>query len=79
MSGPGLAVLDAVGNHPHSDAGTVTRLFRARLGAVSTQAVYDVLRAPTKAGPVRRIEPEGSPARYELSDRHLPALVGGQH
>ncbi|MFD6099756.1 Fur family transcriptional regulator [Nocardiopsis flavescens] len=72
VTGPRLAVLDTVGDHPHSDAGTVARLVRARLGAVSTQAVYDVLRALTEAGLVRRIEPEGSPARYErrVGDNH---------
>jgi Fur family ferric uptake transcriptional regulator len=39
---------------------------------VSTQAVYDVLRALTGAGLVRRIEPAGSVARYEsrVGDNH---------
>ena len=39
---------------------------------MSTQAVYDVLRALTSAGLVRRIEPAGSPARYEsrVADNH---------
>jgi Fe2+ or Zn2+ uptake regulation protein len=39
---------------------------------VSQQAVYDVLRALTAAGLVRRIEPAGSVARYE-------ARVGDNH
>jgi Fur family ferric uptake transcriptional regulator len=45
---------------------------RHELGAVSTQAVYDVLRALTQAGLVRRIEPAGSVARYEsrVGDNH---------
>src|SRR5690606_30190275 len=39
---------------------------------VSTQAIYDVLHALTGAGLVRRIEPAGSPARFELrvGDNH---------
>ena len=39
---------------------------------MSTQAVYDVLRALTTAGLVRRIEPAGSVARYEarVDDNH---------
>ena len=45
---------------------------REDLGEVSTQAVYDVLRALTAAGLVRRIEPAGSVARYEsrVADNH---------
>ena len=45
---------------------------RSDLGEASHQAVYDVLRALTVAGLVRRIEPAGSVARYELrvGDNH---------
>jgi Fe2+ or Zn2+ uptake regulation protein len=45
---------------------------RRRIGAVSTQAVYDVLRALEEAGLIRRIEPAGSPARFEsrVGDNH---------
>ncbi|GAB3479578.1 Fur family transcriptional regulator [Nocardiopsis coralliicola] len=72
VTGPRVAVLEALGDHPHSDAATVLRLARSRLGAVSTQAVYDVLRALTDVGLLRRIEPEGSSARYErrVGDNH---------
>lgn len=72
VTGPRLAVLEAVEAHPHSDAATVLQVARARLGAVSNQAVYDVLKALTGAGLLRRIEPEGSPARYErrVGDNH---------
>ena len=45
---------------------------RERLGVVSHQAVYDVLRALMAAGLVRRIQPAGSVARYE-------ARVGDNH
>ena len=69
---PRTAVLAAVHRHPHADTDAIVRLVRDELGEVSTQAVYDVLRALTAAGLVRRIEPAGSPARYEsrVGDNH---------
>jgi Fe2+ or Zn2+ uptake regulation protein len=69
---PRLAVLTAVFDHPHADTASLTRAVRADLGEVSPQAVYDVLRALTEAGLVRRIEPAGSVARYEsrVADNH---------
>jgi Fur family transcriptional regulator, stress-responsive regulator len=69
---PRLAVLDAVHAQPHLDTKTLISAARARLGAVSHQAVYDVLRALEDSGLVRRIQPEGSDARYE-------ARVGDNH
>ena len=69
---PRLAVLDAVHAHPHVDTETLISAARARLGAVSHQAVYDVLHALTERGLVRRIQPQGSLARYE-------ARVGDDH
>ena len=72
VTGPRLAVLDAVGAQPHLDTKALIRAARARLGAVSHQAVYDVLRALVDTGLVRRIQPEGSDARYEtrVGDNH---------
>jgi Fur family ferric uptake transcriptional regulator len=69
---PRMAVLTAVREHPHADTNTIVDAAREELGEVSTQAVYDVLRALTEAGLVRRIEPAGSPARYEsrTGDNH---------
>ncbi len=69
---PRLAVLDAVGHHPHADADTLLRAVRTTLPRVSVQAVYDVLRALAEAGLLRRIEPAGHPARYErrVADNH---------
>jgi Fur family transcriptional regulator, stress-responsive regulator len=69
---PRLAVLAAVHQHPHADTETVIEQVRADLGAVSHQAVYDVLRALTAAGLLRRIQPAGATARYE-------ARVGDNH
>ena len=70
---PRMAVLEAIealGGHP--DVVAIARHARARLGSLSTQAVYDNLRVLTDAGLVRRIEPAGSPARYEgrVGDNH---------
>ncbi|MEV5647693.1 Fur family transcriptional regulator [Nocardia sp. NPDC052254] len=69
---PRVAVLDAVVAQPHSDADRVAAVVREELGSVSTQAVYDVLRACVDAGLLRRIEPAGSAARYEarIADNH---------
>ena len=69
---PRIAVLATVHDHPHADTDSIIGVVRAELGEVSTQAVYDVLRALTDAGLVRRIEPAGSVARYEsrVSDNH---------
>lgn len=69
---PRVAVLDAVCAHPHADTDTVLAAARRALPDVSRQAVYDVLAALTAAGLVRRIQPSGSPARYEsrVGDNH---------
>jgi Fur family ferric uptake transcriptional regulator len=68
-----VAVLGAVtelGGHP--DALSVARRVRTVRGGASTQAVYDALSVLTGAGLLRRIEPPGSPARYEtrVADNH---------
>ena len=69
---PRLAVLEAVHTHPHADTDALLSASRRSLGEVSHQAVYDVLRALTAAGLVRRIQPSGSVARYEsrVADNH---------
>ena len=45
---------------------------RDEIGAISLQAVYDALGALTQTGLIRRIQPSGSPARYEnrVGDNH---------
>lgn len=69
---PRLAVLDAVHAHAHADTDTVIGVVRQGLPEVSHQAIYDVLKALTSAGLVRRIQPSGSVARYEsrVGDNH---------
>ena len=51
---------------------TSTTVVRAEIGAISRQAVYDALAALTDKGLLRRIQPAGSPARYEdrVGDNH---------
>ncbi|HEY2769902.1 MAG TPA: Fur family transcriptional regulator [Solirubrobacteraceae bacterium] len=67
-----VAVLAEVSERKHVSAEQVAHAVRDRLGTISTQAVYDVLAALTCARLVRRIEPAGSPARYEtrVGDNH---------
>ncbi len=67
-----IAILEALraGNHPGTDE--IARIARTRVGHLTLQAVYEALGALTNAGLVRRIEPAGSPARYEtrVADNH---------
>jgi Fur family ferric uptake transcriptional regulator len=67
-----LAVLRAVAERPHSTADDIDKLVRAELGTVSRQAVYDALGVLAERGILRRIQPAGSPARYEdrVGDNH---------
>lgn len=67
-----LSVLHAVSRHPHSTADDVAELARAEIGAISRQAVYDALGALADRGLIRRIQPFGSPVRYEdrIGDNH---------
>ena len=67
-----LAVLEAVSGRPHCTADDVARAVRAELGVISRQAVYDALGVLTDTGLIRRIQPAGSPARYEdrTGDNH---------
>jgi len=69
---PRLAVLAEVASHPHASVETITAGARRRLGTLSKQAVYDVVHVLSGAGLLRRIEPAGSPARFELAtgDNH---------
>ena len=67
-----LAVLRAASSSAHATADDIVGAVRTQLGAVSRQAVYDALSVFTDKGLVRRIQPAGSPARYEdrVGDNH---------
>ena len=67
-----LAVLRAVGGEPHITADRVAEVVRAEIGAISLQSVYDALNLLVTEGLIRRIQPSGSPARFEdrVGDNH---------
>jgi Fur family transcriptional regulator, stress-responsive regulator len=67
-----VAVLESIPAGEHADADHIAQAVRARIGSVSTQAIYDVLRALTTAGLIRRIQPAGKPALFEIriADNH---------
>src|SRR6187455_2674978 len=67
-----LAVLRAVGGQPHITADVIAEVVRTQIGAISLQSVYDALGLLVAEGLVRRIQPSGSPARYEdrVGDNH---------
>ena len=67
-----LAVYRAVSDDPHVSADVVVEAVRGEIGWISVQAVYDALAVLTEKGLLRRIQPAGSPARYEgrVGDNH---------
>ena len=67
-----LAVLRAVSTHPHATADELADDVRGSIGSISRQAVYDTLGTLVEKGLARRIQPAGSPARYEdrVGDNH---------
>jgi Fur family transcriptional regulator, stress-responsive regulator len=79
VTGQRLAVLRAVSAHPHATADAVVEVVRAEMGAISVQAVYDALGVLVDVALVRRIQPAGSPARFEarVSDNHHHVICRG--
>lgn len=71
------AVLQVLEQHLHSDAGFVARTVREGIGTVSLQAVYDVLAALSGVGIVRKFQPAGSPALFELRTGDNPRSFPG--
>lgn len=69
---PRREVLTYLSERPHSTAADIAAAVGDRLGALSTQAVYNILSACVGAGLVRQIEPAGSAALYETrtGDNH---------
>jgi len=76
---PRLAVLDVLAGGGHLEVDEIARQVRLRLDSVSTQAIYDVLGALSRAGLARRLEPAGSPARFEarVADNHHHVVCRG--
>ena len=80
---PRVATLAVVAANPHAEADDVTTAVRERLGAVSKQAVYDVLNALTGAGLLRRVDVDArSAARYEIhrhdNHHHMVCRICGR-
>ena len=67
-----LAVMRTVSSVPHSTADVIAEDVRVHIGAISRQAVYNVLGVLSEKGLIRRIQPAGSPALYEdrVGDNH---------
>lgn len=67
-----LALMQAVADHPHATADELADAARDIIGSVSRQAVYDSLGALVEKKLLRRIQPNGSAARYEdrVGDNH---------
>jgi Fe2+ or Zn2+ uptake regulation protein len=67
-----LAVLRAVSGHPHITADQISENVRKEIGTISRQAVYNTVSLLAEKGLIRRIQPAGSPARYEdrIGDNH---------
>jgi len=67
-----LAVLRAVAGHPHITADALAEIVRNEIGAISLQSVYDALGLLVSERLIRRIQPSGSPARFEdrVGDNH---------
>jgi Fur family ferric uptake transcriptional regulator len=61
-----------VTDQPHITADAVAEAVRGEIGAISLQAVYDALAVLVAGGVLRRIQPAGSPARFEdrVGDNH---------
>ena len=76
---PRLAVLAEVAAQPHVDIEAIATGARTRLGAVSTQAIYDVVHALTGVGLLRRVEPAGARAHFEIEtgDNHHHLVCRG--
>ena len=74
-----IGVMEAVAGHKHATTEELIEVVRAKLGAISRQAVYDTLGAFVETGLIRRIQPSGSVARYEdrVADNHHHLVCRG--
>ncbi len=74
-----LAIMQAVTAAPHATAEELTEIVRDEIGSISRQAVYDTLGALADNRLIRRIQPTGSPARYEdrVGDNHHHLVCRG--
>lgn len=74
-----LAIMEAVTARPHATAEELTEIVRDKIGSISRQAVYDSVAVLADKRLIRRIQPTGSPARYEdrVGDNHHHLVCRG--
>jgi Fur family ferric uptake transcriptional regulator len=74
-----LAILRSVASRPHATADELIGDVREGIGSISRQAVYDALGVLVEKRLIRRIQPAGSPARYEdrVGDNHHHLICRG--
>lgn len=67
-----LAVLEALHQHPHSDAATIFDVVHETIKTASKQAIYNNLNTLVERGIVREIKPKGQSSLYEtkVGDNH---------
>jgi Fe2+ or Zn2+ uptake regulation protein len=72
VTAPRLAVMAVVREGDHMTVDEIADAAAKSIGSISKQGVYDVVAALSRAGLLRRIEPAGSPARFEsrVGDNH---------
>jgi len=74
-----ISIMKAVALRPHATSDELTEDVRKNIGSISRQAVYDSLGCLAENGLIRRIQPAGSPARYEnrVGDNHHHLICRG--
>jgi Fur family transcriptional regulator, stress-responsive regulator len=79
VTGGRVALLESLDQLPHSDAETLFQALKEQLPGLSVQSVHNILGDLTTAGIIRRIQPAGSPARYErrTGDNHHHIVCTG--
>lgn len=74
-----IAVLRAAARLPHGTADEIAAAVRDEIGSISRQAVYDGLGLLVERGLLQRIQPAGSPTRFEhrTGDNHHHLVCEG--
>ncbi|NLU66127.1 Fur family transcriptional regulator [Streptomyces sp. HNM0574] len=75
VTGPRLEVLKVLSSGEHLDVEAITGAARARLGTLTSQAVYDMVRHFLDTGLVTKFDRPGWPAVFEIAGKpHQHAL-----
>ncbi|OEV05578.1 hypothetical protein AN216_02655 [Streptomyces oceani] len=81
VTGPRLEVLRVLSSGEHLDVEAITNAARDRLGTLTSQAVYDMLRHFLDTGLVTKFDRPGWPAVFEIGDtphQHALCVTCGQ-